>query len=54
MAAYEIVYSEIVVREDIPRLGATDKQRLKSLICTKLTSLPDQFGKPLRRPHNGY
>ena len=54
MAAYEIVYSEIVVREDISRLGATDKQRLESLICTKLASLPEQFGKTLRRPHNGY
>ncbi|MFH1170808.1 MAG: type II toxin-antitoxin system RelE/ParE family toxin [Candidatus Vogelbacteria bacterium] len=54
MASYEIVYSNIVVQEDIPRLGTTDKRRIENLIGTKLTTAPDQFGKPLRRPHNGY
>ena len=54
MANYEVVYSDIVVREDIPHLGRTDKIRIESAIRTKLATLPDQFGKPLRRPHSGY
>ena len=54
MAIYEIVYSDIVVREDIPRLGTTDKHRIENIICVKLTTTPDQFGKPLRKPHSGY
>lgn len=54
MASYEVVYSDIVVCEDIPRLGAAGKFRIESIIRTKLTTLPDQFGKPLRRPHSGY
>lgn len=54
MASYEVVYSDIVVREDISHLGATDKFRIESAIRTKLTTFPDQFGKPLRRPHSGY
>ena len=54
MADYEVVYSDIVVREDIPRLGTTDKLRIESAVRIKLTTLPDQFGKPLRRPHSGY
>lgn len=54
MAGYEIVYSDIVVREDIPRLGTTDRRRVESIIRLKLTTAPDRFGKPLRRPHAGY
>jgi len=54
MAVYEVVYSNIVAREDIPRLGASDKYRIENIIKTKLTTYPDQFGKPLRRPHSGY
>lgn len=54
MAAYEVVYSDIVVVEDIPRLGASDRAKIETIIRTKLTTLPDQFGKPLRRPHHGY
>ena len=54
MAVYEVVYSDIVVQKDIPRLGAIDKRRIENLIGTKLAIAPDQFGKPLRRPHNGY
>ncbi len=54
MAGYEIVYSDIVVREDIPRLDKTDKSRIENIIHAKLATFPDQFGKPLRRPHSGY
>ncbi len=54
MATYEIVYSDIVVREDISRLSTTEKRRVESIVREKLAIAPDQFGKPLRRPHNGY
>lgn len=52
--AYEIVYSDIVVREDISRLGTSDKRRIESAIRAKLAVGPDRFGKPLRRPHQEY
>ncbi|MEK7585149.1 MAG: type II toxin-antitoxin system RelE/ParE family toxin [Patescibacteria group bacterium] len=54
MATYEVVYSDLVVTEDIPRLGASDRSKIEAIIRVKLTTLPDQFGKPLRRPRHGY
>ena len=54
MAAYQVVYSDIVVYEDLPRLGTADSRRIEKIIRTKLFTAPDQFGKPLRRPYHGY
>ncbi|MBI2453662.1 type II toxin-antitoxin system RelE/ParE family toxin [Candidatus Peregrinibacteria bacterium] len=51
---FEIVYHELVVQDDIPRLAPSLKKRVKKAIETKLTSHPEQFGKPLRRSLNGY
>lgn len=51
---FSIVYASVVVNEDIPRLSASVKQRIKQSIKTKLTTYPEQFGKPLRRSLKGY
>lgn len=50
---YVIHYDLAVVKEDIPRLTKTDKERIKSAIETKLTTAPALFGKPLRTSLKG-
>ncbi len=52
--AFKIVYHELVVKEDIPWLGAPNKARVKKAIEGKLSSAPEVFGKPLRRSLKGY
>ena len=52
--AFKIVYHELVVKEDIPKLSTTDKLRIKQAIEEKLTKEPEAFGKPLRRSLRGY
>lgn len=52
--AYEIAYHESVAKEDIPRLPAAWKKRIKAAIEEKLTTNPETFGKPLRRSLKGY
>jgi len=54
MAVYKITYSDLVVGGDIPRLDKAVAVRIKRVIMAKLTSAPDEFGKPLRRPYHGY
>ena len=51
---FDIVYHELVVGKDIPRLLQTDKARVKKAIEEKLASAPEVFGKPLRRSLKGY
>lgn len=51
---FEIRYHEAVVKEDIPRLSSEWKNRIKTAIETRLSSLPDLYGKPLRRSLKGY
>ena len=51
---FTIVYHELVVHQDIPRLSTTDKSRIKHAIEEKLTDAPEVFGKPLRRSLKGY
>ena len=53
-AIFDIVYHELVVRDDISRLSSTDKVRVKKAIEEKLASAPEVFGKPLRRSLKGY
>ena len=54
MGAYQIIYSNIVADEDIPRLGKAESESIEQAINTKLTKAPEDFGKPLRRPYQGY
>ena len=51
---FEIVYHPQVVKDDIPRLSATWKTKIRDSIKEKLTTSPDFFGKPLRRSLKGY
>jgi len=51
---FEIVYAEVVVRQDIAKLSTSAKKRIKKAIETKLLSEPEKFGKPLRRSLKGY
>lgn len=51
---FEIVYHELVVSEDIPKLSAVWKNRIRLTIATRLTSQPDLYGKPLRKSLKGY
>lgn len=51
---FEIIYHETVIKEDIPKLSNTDKNRIKKDIYSKLTMCPEIFGKPLRKSLKGY
>lgn len=51
---FTILYHELVVRDDIPRLSHEWRRRVKHSIEKKLTSKPDAYGKPLRRSLAGY
>jgi len=50
---YRIEYLESVVRDDIPKLSTTAKQRIRSAVERKLGSNPIEFGKPLRYSFRG-
>ena len=45
---YRIEYLESVVREDIPKLSRTVRERVRKAIERKLASHPVEVGKPLR------
>lgn len=51
---FEIGYHHEVVQEDIPRIGEVWRFKIKSAIEEKLVTLPDMYGKPLRRSLRGY
>lgn len=52
--AFEIVYSRVVVEEDIPRLAPLWRAKIQAAIEEKLFEFPDVYGKPLRRSLKGY
>jgi mRNA interferase RelE/StbE len=45
---WQIIYSQIVIDRDIPRLDSTIRQRIRQNIEAKLCVDPIRFGKPLR------
>lgn len=51
---FSIVYHHLVVRNDIPKLSSEWKKKVRGAIEEKLTTRPDLYGKPLRRPLKGY
>ena len=51
---YTIQYHPLVVRDDIPKLVAAYKQRIKRSIEQRLFIYPETFGIPLRRSLKGY
>lgn len=46
---YEIIYHQLVVKEDIVKLGTSDRSLIQKMINKKLTENPEVFGKPLRK-----
>lgn len=51
---FVITYHEDVVREDIPKIAKVWRIKIRESIENKLTTLPEVFGKPLRRSLKGY
>ena len=51
---FEIVYHHKVVSDDIPKLSASWKIKIREAIEKKLVTHPDLYGKPLRRSLKGY
>lgn len=51
---FKIVYQDVVIKDDIPKLSSVDKIRIKKAIKEKLTTEPEIFGKPLRYSLKGY
>ena len=45
---FEVLYHPAIVREDIPGLNHDIKERLSAAIENRLTSAPQDYGKPLR------
>ena len=52
--SYEIFYVDKVVKDDIPKISGSYRDRIKQAIETKLITEPDLYGKPLRRSLKGY
>lgn len=48
-----LLYHSKVVKEDIPRLGASVRRRIRRAIENKLTRQPEQFAKPLSFNRSG-
>lgn len=51
---YEVLYSEEVVKEDLPRLGEPWKSKIEKAVKSKLMTSPEIYGKPLRRSLKNY
>ena len=51
---FEIVYNQLVISKDIPRLSAEWKSKIQGAIEQRLMTHPDLYGKPLRRSLSGY
>ena len=45
---WEPVYHPAVIKDDIPRLGSVERDRIKKAIENKLTADPTLYGQPLR------
>ena len=51
---FEILYSDEVVKEDLPKIGQTWKDKIQKAIESKLVTRPEIYGKPLKRSLKGY
>ena len=51
---FTVSYHPAVMLEDVPKLSTSVQRRIKQAIEQKLTTFPEQFGKPLRRSLAGY
>jgi mRNA interferase RelE/StbE len=51
---YELFYIDKVIKNDIPKISDSYKDRIKQAIETKLMTEPNLYGKPLRKSLKGY
>lgn len=51
---FEIVYHHLVVKEDIPKLPSSWRDKIRRAIEERLKIQPEVYGKPLRRSLAGY
>ena len=51
---YQITYEDGVVEEDFTKLDGFNRQRIIKEIGRKLSTAPNQFGRPLRGELKGY
>jgi mRNA interferase RelE/StbE len=51
---FTILYHPKVVRDDIPALSLSWKERIKDTIEKKISTSPENYGKPLRQSLRGY
>jgi mRNA interferase RelE/StbE len=51
---YRVEYSNIVIKEHIPKLSTTAKKQIQKAIEAKLTQSPLIFGKPMQYSYKGH
>jgi len=51
---FDIIYHPMVLSDDIPKLSMEWKTKIKKAIEDRLTTHPEDYGKPLRRSLKGY
>lgn len=51
---FAVLYHPLVVRDDIPKLPALWREKVRQAIESKLMTRPDVYGKPLRRSLKNY
>jgi mRNA interferase RelE/StbE len=51
---YTVSYHPSVKEKDLPKLDVIIKTRIKKAIETKLMTVPDQYGAPLRKTLKSY
>ena len=51
---FVLQYHELVLKEDIAKLSASNKRQIKRAIEEKLMTHPELYGKPLRQSLKGY
>ncbi len=52
--SFKVVYHQLVVSDDIPKLSSIWKGKIRKTIEERLTTRPDIYGKPLRRSLRSY
>ncbi len=52
--AYSVRYHPDVRSEDLPRINARMRERIKRAIETRLMAAPQEYGLPLRKNLGGY
>ena len=51
---FKVVYHELVISDDLPKLSSEWKEKIRHAIEERLMTHPDLYGKPLRRSLKGY